>query len=165
MNRYVQILEKQTDIILMNIDFTLSFIGNGLYDKRINGYIISKQLYHMLNSIDRIFIAPDNYSYPDFHIEGLNSLDQQSESILDKQTLCDYFSSIKEKVSSYLKNMNDNKLLEEVVCQEMKLTRFDLILAQMRHITWHLAYLHSCLKVETGNMPNYIGVNKDLYPL
>jgi hypothetical protein len=61
--------------------------------------------------------------------------------------------------------MDDTRLLEEVICQEMRISRFDLIIAQFRHITWHLGYIQGCIRMETGKLPVYVGVNKDFYPI
>jgi hypothetical protein len=40
----------------------------------------------------------------------------------------------------------------------MDLTRIELILAQFRHIFYHIGYLHCCLKIEKGRMPEYVGL-------
>ncbi|NLD48568.1 MAG: hypothetical protein GX660_15500 [Clostridiaceae bacterium] len=165
MRDFVQKLEKQTMIIFKDIDITLAFINEDYWDKRVGGYIIWKQLYHMLNSIDRIYTLPTIYEYPSFHVDGLNSLDQESKIKLNKETLSSYFLVIKDNVTAYLKNMDDTYLLEEVICQEMKLSRFDLILAQIRHMSWHLGYIHSCIKQETCMLPEYIGINSEHYPI
>lgn len=165
MDKYAGILGKQTEIVLGNIDFTFSAIEDGLMKKEVNGFPVWRQMYHLLNSIDRIFTVPENYSYRDFHVDGLNSLVKQTEVELDKATLIKYFQGIKEQIRIYLDSLDDEKLLEEVICQEMRLTRFDLMLAQIRHITWHLGYLHACIKVETGSCPPYVGVSKEYYPI
>lgn len=165
MKVYVKILQKQMEIVLKNIDYTLSYVDKAYWNKSVNGYTIWKQIYHTLNSIDRIFTFPENYKYPDFHVENLNSLDISSDIVIEKETLINYFEEIHSGVSLYLEGVDDNKLLEEVICQEMKLTRFDLILAQIRHITWHLGYIQSCIMHETGKLPIYIGVNKEYYPV
>lgn len=165
MNKYVQILSKQTEIILKNIEYALAYVSDDLLEKEINGYLLWKHFYHMLNSLDRIFTVPVNYKFPEFHEKGLNSLDVVSGKSLDKNTLVNYFKGIKSGIHTYLDQIDDEKLLEEVILQEMRLTRLDVILAQFRHATWHLGYLHSCLKVETGDMPKYIGVNPEYYPI
>jgi len=35
-----------------------------------------------------------------------------------------------------------------------------VILAQLRHIFFHVGYLHCCIKMEKGETPEYIGLYK-----
>ena len=42
----------------------------------------------------------------------------------------------------------------------MNLTKLELILAQLRHIFYHIGYLHCCIKMEKGESPEYIGLYK-----
>ncbi len=155
---YKEIIKRRSIQILNNIDNLFSFIPENLYNKKINGYLIWKQLYHMLNSIERNFIDPNNYQYPEFHEDKLNSLDYKSEKELNKKILYDYYLTIKEKLLIYLNELTDKKLLDIIIFRNMKLTRLDFILSQYIHIMWHLGYLFSCMKIETDEMPEYAGL-------
>lgn len=158
-------LKKQTGIIMLDIGHTFEEVTDELMQKEVNGFLMWKHFYHMLNSIDRVFAYSEGYRFPDFHEEGMNKIDSTSGKTLSKDQLEMYFRNIREKISLYMDNMDDTKLLEEVMCQEMRISRFDLIIAQFRHITWHLGYIQGCIRMETGKLPVYIGVNKDFYPI
>lgn len=155
---YNEIIKRRTIQIFNNIDILFSFIPENLYNKKINGYLIWKQLYHMLNSIERNFIDPNNYQYPEFHEDKLNSLDYKSGKELNKKILYTYYLNIKEKLLFYLNELTDKKLLDIIIFRDMKLTRLDFILSQYIHVMWHLGYLFSCMKIETGEMPEYAGL-------
>jgi uncharacterized protein with HEPN domain len=165
MKLFTDKLKKQTGIIMLDIGHTFEEVTDELMQKEVNGFLMWKHFYHMLNSIDRIFAYSESYQFPDFHEEGLNRLDCTSDKTLSKDRLEMYFRNIREKITTYLDNMDDARLLEEVICQEMRISRFELIIAQFRHITWHLGYIQGCIRRETGKLPVYIGVNKDFYPI
>jgi hypothetical protein len=161
MKNYCEIIKRRFIPVLTNIENLFSFIPENKFDKEINGYLIWKQLYHMLNSLERNFIDPNNYQYPEFHEDKLNSLDHKSDVDLNKKILYNYFQSVKEKILNYLNRLDDDKLLEEIKFKEMCLTRLDFILSQYNHVMWHLGYLYSCMKAETGQLPEYLGMYKN----
>lgn len=158
---YKKIIKRRTIQMLNNIENLFSFIPENLYNKKINGYLIWKHLYHMLNSLERNFIDPNDYQYPVFHEDKLNSLDYKSEKELNKKILYDYYLNIKEKLLNYLNELSDKILLEIIVFRKMKLSRLDFILTQFIHVMWHLGYLSSCMKIKTGEMPEYAGLYKN----
>jgi len=158
---YIEIIKHRFIQVLSSIENLFSYIPENLYNKKINGYLIWKQLYHLLNSLERNFIDPNNYEYPDFHEDKLNSLDYKSEKKLNKKTLYNYFISIKEKILNYLDDLDDKKLLEIIKFREMELTRLDFILSQFTHVMWHSGYLYSCMKIETNELPEYPGLYKN----
>ena len=110
----------------------------------------------MLNSIDRIFIDPIDYEYPVFHKESMNKFEVESENQIDKNTLFQYYLEIKRNVQYYLSNLKENELYLESNHKAIRMTKLDHILAQLRHIAWHIGYLHSCAKVKYGRTPEHI---------
>ena len=132
--KYCKIIRRRFIQVLLNIENIFSKIPEELYNKKISGYIIWKQIYHMLNSLDRNFIDPINYVYPEFHEEKLNSLDYKSKKELDKKTLEKYFKNIKGKILNYLNDLDDNKILKTIDFKDMKITKLDFILSQYIHI-------------------------------
>jgi hypothetical protein len=71
-----------------------------------------------------------------------------------------YFQEVKSRIEAYLESLTDETLEEIIHFNGFKVTRLELILAQHRHIMYHVGYLHCCLKIETGNAPEYIGLYK-----
>ena len=77
--KYCKIIARRFIQVLTNIESIFPLIPEDLYNKKISGYLIWKQIYHMLNSLERNFIDPNNYKYPKFHEDKLNSLDHKSK--------------------------------------------------------------------------------------
>lgn len=159
--KYCKIIKRRFIQVLENIENLLTRIPENLYNKKISGYLIWKQIYHMLNSLERNFIDPNNYTYPEFHEEKLNSLDYKSKRELDKKILEKYFKNIKKKVLNHLNYLDDNKILDIINFKNIKITKLDFILSQYIHIMWHIGYLYSCINIETGKYPEYIGLYKN----
>jgi hypothetical protein len=157
----IEIITRRFDQVLSDIENIFSCVPDKLFSKKINGYLIWKQFYHMLNSLERNFIDPNNYQYPEFHEDKLNSLDHESEKELNKKDLYDYFKKIKSKLNDYLLALDDSKILEKINFRNMDLTRMDFILSQFIHVSWHLGYLYCSMKTETDIMPEYTGLYKN----
>jgi hypothetical protein len=77
---------------------------------------------------------------------------------LSKTEIVAYYRAVKKKSQSYLGTLSDSVLEEVVAFKDLKLTRLELILAQLRHIFFHIGYLHCCLKIERGSTPDYVGI-------
>lgn len=73
---------------------------------------IWKHCYHTLHSCDKWFINPMKYEEPDFHEEGLDSLDYLGDKSLSKEELLVYFERVKSKIFAYLDGLNDVNLYE-----------------------------------------------------
>ena len=160
-NKYCEIIKKRFTQVLLNIENIFTLFPENIYNKKINGYFIWKQIYHMLNSLERNFIDPIKYKYPDFHEEKLNSLDFNSKKKLDKKTLENYYKNIKEKILNHLNSLDDDRLLEVINFNNMRITKLDFILSQFIHVMWHIGYLHCCIKSEINKTPEYIGLYKN----
>ena len=83
-------------------------------------------------------------------------------NILTKEDLIKYYGNVKNKIQKYLDELNIELLDDKIVFHEMKLSKLELILAQLRHIFYHIGYLHCCIKMEKGETPEYIGLYKVL---
>ena len=56
----------------------------------------------MLHSYDQWFINPDQYTEPEFHKPGLNSLDIPSEKMLSREQLSDDLEYVKTKIKDFI---------------------------------------------------------------
>ena len=72
------------------------------------------------------------------------------------------FQNIKIKIQDYINKLDDKILEEIIIFNGMNITKLELILAQLRHIFYHIGYLHCCIKIEKGETPEYIGLYKVL---
>ena len=156
--KLVNIITEQTDILFDNILITLDIITEEQVDKLFSDMPLWKHLYHMLHSIDQWFINPNKYNNPDFHIAEMNSLYTKSENKLSLKELKNYYALIKAKTYKYLEQLNDEDLGKEP--QACKFSRLALILAQYRHLAYHIGSIHSFMLYETGKWPKFIGISK-----
>lgn len=135
------------------------------FNKTINGFPIWQQFYHLLNSIDRILTDPVQYKYPTFHIEGMNNLENKPETLINKNDLYEYFKRVEAESTTYLASIDEIMLGRKSNHKTIYMTKLDHILAQQRHMTWHIGYLHSCAKVLYGQTPEHILVRDKTYDI
>lgn len=84
----------------------------------------------------------------------------ETQRILSKKELVNYYQNVKTKVTTYIHNLTDTTLLDKIVINNNQYTRLELILAQLRHVFYHVGYIHCCVKLEKGDTPEYIGLYK-----
>lgn len=154
----VDIITKQTEIMLYNVDITLHTCD---LDVIVCEMPIWKHLYHSLHSLDRWFINPDKYDEPSFHEPNLNSLDIPSENVLFREELIQYFNEIKSKINLYLKGLTDDMLSEKP--EGCEYTRLALVLGQYRHLMCHIGIINCSTIYETGKWPRVVGLAEN-YP-
>ena len=152
----INVLKRHTVNSFESIEILFNIFNEKDFEESVNGFYIWQQFYHMINSMDRIFIDPENYEWPKFHEENKNNLEYYFEKILTKECLYNYFQEVKNKINDYLENINENELLNKSNHKTIEMTKFDHILAQFRHMAFHLGYLHNCTKVMFGNTPEHI---------
>jgi len=152
----INVLKRHTVNSFESIEILFNIFNEKDFEESVNGFYIWQQFYHMINSMDRIFIDPENYEWSKFHEENKNNLEYYFEKILTKECLYNYFQEVKNKINDYLENINENELLNKSNHKTIEMTKFDHILAQFRHMAFHLGYLHNCTKVMFGNTPEHI---------
>jgi hypothetical protein len=151
-------VKNQTRQIFQNIEILLDAVPENEFDAIKGGFKTWKHFYHLIHSLDKNFIDPDNYIEPVFHKKSLNTIDIEDENILTKNEIKKYYKDVKFKTLEYINRLNDEILAEEINFNKMKFTKLELILAQLRHIFYHVGYLHCCIKIEKGETPEYIGL-------
>ena len=152
----INILKQHTVNSFESIEILFNTFNEKDFEKSVNGFYIWQQFYHMINSMDRIFIDPENYEYPNFHEENKNNLEYYFEKTYTKEYMYNYFQDVKNKINDYLNKINEKELLIKSNHKTIEMTKFDHILAQFRHMAFHLGYLHSSTKVMFGNTPEHI---------
>jgi hypothetical protein len=80
---------------------------------------------------------------------------------LTKDDIEIYYKNVKDKTQKYINELKEETLDEKIIFKEMNITKLELILAQLRHVFYHIGYLHCCIKMEKGETPEYIGLYKD----
>jgi hypothetical protein len=119
-----------------------------------------RQMYHLLYSLDKYFISPDDFVEPPFHEDGLNYFDIETKRNLTKGQLWNYYSDIKGRISGYLDILKDNDLLDKP--SKCNLSKFDLIMAQHRHVIYNLGIIDVLVLQITNVMPRYVSLNQYL---
>jgi hypothetical protein len=155
--RLIEIITEQTRILFENIQETFNALSDDQMDKFIFDAPLWKHIYHMLHSLDQWFINPYIYDNPDFHEYGMNSFKIETDKGLSKENLVTYFSDIEEKIYLFLNNLNDRSLIETP--ENCNFTRLTLILAQYRHVMYHIGFITSILHYTEEKRPKFIGIS------
>ena len=155
--RLIEIITEQTRILFENIQETFNALSEDQMDKFIFDAPLWKHIYHMLHSLDQWFINPYIYDNPDFHEYGMNSFKIETDKGLSKENLVTYFSDIEEKIYLFLNNLNDRSLIETP--ENCNFTRLTLILAQYRHVMYHIGFITSILHYTEEKRPKFIGIS------
>jgi hypothetical protein len=157
---YYESIQSQTVQIFENLEVIIESISEEKFKSIIGGFPIWKNLYHCIHSLDKNLIDPALYCEPSFHEKNMDVIYLETPKKLSKKELINYYTEVKLKIMNYLNSLNDEKLLEKIYLNEKNYTRLELILAQLRHVFYHVGYLHCCIKIEYGNTPEYIGLYK-----
>jgi hypothetical protein len=122
-----------------------------------------KHIYHQLHSCDRYFINPNEYTEPPFHVDGLNSLNEEIETTLSREELSQYLNDVRTKIMTYIDTLTDEALSE--VPPGCRGNRLSLILSQYRHFYAHLGNINATTIIATNKWPRVAGgsVREGLY--
>ena len=119
-----------------------------------------KHIYHAMYWFDYWCCTPENFVGADFHCENLHSLDIKSDITVTQEELLKYYDSIKSKTYNYLESLTAGKLNEIVENCDGK-SRFECILGQFRHISFHLGNVNSMTIKDTCEWPYVSAREKD----
>jgi len=153
-------IKNQTKQIFQNIEILLEVIPANEFNTLKGGFKTWKHFYHLIHSMDKNFIDPSNYEESEFHINNLDIIYLNDDNQLTKNDIEVYYKNVKNKIQKYINELNEETLDIKILFKEMNLTKLELILAQLRHIFYHIGYLHCCIKMEKGETPEYIGLYK-----
>jgi hypothetical protein len=153
-------IKNQSIQIFQNIEILFDTIPENEFDSLKGGFKTWKHFYHLIHSLDKNFIDPNNFVEPEFHKKNLNIIYLNDNNNLSKDEIENYYRNVKNKLQNYIIALNNETLEEKIFFNEMCLTKLELIMAQLRHIFYHIGYLHCCIKMEKGETPEYIGLYK-----
>ncbi len=119
----------------------------------------SRYIFHYLHSLDRFFINPCDYVYEGEKLfgipENLSAIDPSRQGyvndpsiVISKNQLLDYLDYVHKKINVYFDRLTAAELLETPAGCEY--SRLELILAQFRHLMWHVG-LSSGITFSTKN--------------
>ncbi len=160
----IGIIKRQTEILFTNL---FSQIEQSDLNKLFDGLPNSRYLFHLIHSVDCCFIYPELYKAPPTDITGvdeiLSVIDQNRPDFIQGDTvnithehLKNYAEYVHNKIEQYLETLTDD-MLSEIVGMSEPYTRLDLILAQYRHIMFHIG-VSTAVTVNAGKpWPEYTG--------
>lgn len=154
-----------TERALWETENLIKCVPDGLWSRRYDDLPLWKYLYHMLYSMDRWFINPNDPDYqpPLFHTEGLNDLNvvPSELQIVSRASMERYFGQVREKLTAYLETLADQDLS---ACPEgCPYTQFRLILGQFRHWHRHMGIVYGFLVEDMGEWPYVLNMEGE-YP-
>lgn len=129
-------------------------------NKKLCNQPLWNHIYHAMYWFDYWCCTPKNFVGANFHCENLHSLDIESDIIVTQEDLLNYFEIIQSKTTNYLKNLTADKLNEVVENCDSK-SRFECILGQFRHASFHLGNVNAMTINDTGKWPYVTAREKD----
>jgi len=156
---YTEIIREQTMRSLWSLSNVVDCIADTYWEKEYCEMPIWKHVYHTLHSLDIWYINPNIYSEPFFHTDNLNNLDVSTNEYLSKASMKEYCEQVKNKIIAYINGLSDQQLLKTP--PKCPYTRFQLILAQHRHLDMHIGMLMGYIIAEEGLWPRILGLESE----
>ena len=157
-NHFTEIIEEQTKRALWEVKNVIDCVPDELWNKEYCEMPCWKHIYHMLHSLDLWYINPRDSSYqePDIHKKDFNNLDVISSKVLSRENINQYFHHINNKIQLYVSELRDEQLMEYPL--DCEYCRFNLILAQFRHLHSHMGMIMGFIIDDTGLWPRVLGL-------
>ena len=156
------VIIDQTNRALWEVHNVIDCVPAELWNREYCGMPLYKHIYHMLHSLDLWYINPNasDFTEPNIHVPNLNNLDIVTNQFISKAELMEYFNNIKIKITAYTNSLNDAQLIEKPTdCSHSK---FELILAQFRHLHTHMGMIMGFIIEATGQWPTVLGLEKPI---
>ena len=172
MEEIIQQIKNQQEINFINVkEQILKADLETVFDAENN----SRYIFHYLHSMDRFFINPMNYVYEGEKLfgipENLSVIDPKragyesdSSIVISREQLLNYFEHVKNKIDAYFESLKYEDLLEKP--DGCDYTRLELILAQFRHMMWHVGVSSAITfnsKKEWNAFTGLSGLNKKFF--
>lgn len=155
----IEVIKDQTARSIWSLTNVIACVSDEYWNTEYCGMPFWKHIYHTIHSLDRWYINPAKYSEPDFHVDNLNNLDVQIDKSLTRCEIEDYLNHVSEKIMGYLSCLSD-EILTEKPC-ECNYSKFQLILAQHRHLDMHIGMMMGFIISDTGQWPRVMGLESD----
>lgn len=151
MRKHCEILRNQVNANFVNLETAIK-----TYDRNalVCGTPAWRYVYHTIHSTDKWFINPFYYSEPEYQQPGMDNPDNPCKGELSDQELLDYLYRVWQKTFRYIDELDDEKLYEKP--QICPYTRFELVLMQFRHISFHTGMLNGQTAERTGKFPVFV---------
>lgn len=137
-NRLTDVIIDQTNRALWEVKNVIDCMPDIMWEREYCKMPLYKHIYHMLHSLD-INPYDKNYQEPKIHILNLNNLDVVTNKMITRVEMNTYYEAIKNKIVAYTNSLNDAELDRNPV--DCCYSKFELILAQFRHLHTHMGMI------------------------
>ena len=156
-------LKIETEIIFENIDILLDSIDEEEFNTIKGGFLVWKHFCHLIHSIDKYFIDPHNYIEPSFYKEkDMHITNLNEDNPMKKMEIINYYNIVKNKIRNYINSLTEENLDEIVYTYNNgnDVSKGDRIIGQIRHTYYHVGYFNCFIKMEKGETPEYLNVER-----
>ena len=165
LKNFVRQIKEQQEINFINIEEQINKADLNVVFDAENG---SRYIFHYLHSMDRFFINPNEYVYEGEKLfgipENLSVIDPKragyeadTSIVISKKQLLEYFYFVRQKVRNYFETLTAENLIEKPAGSEY--SRLELILAQFRHLMWHVGVSSAITFGSAGVWNEFTGLN------
>lgn len=166
MEEIVRQIKNQQEINFINVRDQIEMAD---LETVFDGENHSRYVFHYLHSLDRFFINPCDYVYEGEKLfgipEGLSAIDPSREGyinapsiVISKKQLLDYLDYVHKKIDAYFETLTAAQLLETP--EGCEYSRLELILAQFRHLMWHVGLSSGITFSTKHEWNNFTGLTK-----
>ncbi|MCQ2593162.1 MAG: hypothetical protein MJ188_10315 [Treponema sp.] len=173
MEELIRQIKEQQEINFKNVEAQILCADlETVFDGENN----SRYIFHYLHSMDRFFMNPADYVYEGdslFRInEDLSIIDsnrvgyiEDKSIVISRQQLLDYFNFVKAKIQNYFETLTVEQLMEKPA--DCEYTRLEFILAQFRHLMWHVGVSSAITFNSKGQWNEFTGLSglRAMFPL
>jgi len=169
MDELIRQIKEQQEINFKNIEDQIRFADlETVFDNEND----SRYIFHYLHSVDRFFINPSDYVYQGSIEENLSIIDSARVGYIDdksivipRQQLLDYFETVKTKINTFFETLTVEQLIEKP--EGCEYSRMEFILAQFRHLMWHVGVSSAISFTSKGEWNEFTGLSglRKMFPL
>lgn len=165
MDNIINQIKKQQEINFINIE---EQINKADLEAVFDGVNNSRYIFHNLHSMDRFFINPIGYVYEGEKLFGIPEnlsvistsragFEPDTSIVISRQQLLDYFGYVRAKINSYFDILKPEDLTDTP--EGCEYTRLELILAQFRHMMWHVGLSSGIMFQSKGEWNVFTGLS------
>lgn len=158
MNALCEIIKRQVIPNFINLETAIRTYER---DTPVCGSPAWRYVYHTIHSADKWFINPFEYNEPCFHKNCMDNPDNPCDVVLSDEELLSYLERVRKKTIGYIDTLTDKMLYEKP--ENCKYTRFELVLGQFRHISFHTGMLNGLTIEKKGEFPVFVGTEPSTY--
>ena len=164
MDEIIRQIKAQQEINFINIE---EQINKAVLETVFDGVNNTRYIFHNLHSMDRFFMNPVGYVYEGEKLFGIpenlsvistarEGFEPDTSIVISRKQLLDYFGYVRAKINSYLDGLTASDITDTP--EGCEYSRLELILAQFRHMMWHVGLSSGITFSATGEWNEFTGL-------